>query len=85
LDVARLESFILSKMSSTRIPGLSIAVVRGGEVVYARGFGFRDVERGLAATPRTVYGIGSVTKSFTAIAVLKLVEEGYAIARRRGI
>jgi len=76
LDVARLESFILSKMSSTRIPGLSIAVVRGGEVVYARGFGFRDVERGLAATPRTVYGIGSVTKSFTAIAVLKLVEEG---------
>jgi CubicO group peptidase (beta-lactamase class C family) len=63
-------------MSSTRIPGLSIAVVRGGEVVYARGFGFRDVERGLAATPRTVYGIGSVTKSFTAIAVLKLVEEG---------
>jgi CubicO group peptidase (beta-lactamase class C family) len=76
LDVARLESFILSKMSSTRIPGLSIAVVKGGEVVYARGFGFRDVERGLAATPRTVYGIGSVTKSFTAIAVLKLVEEG---------
>jgi CubicO group peptidase (beta-lactamase class C family) len=63
-------------MSSTRIPGLSIAVVRGGEVVYARGFGFRDVERGLAATPRTVYGVGSVTKSFTAIAVLKLVEEG---------
>jgi len=63
-------------MSSTRIPGLSIAVVRGGEVVYARGFGFRDVERGLAAAPRTVYGIGSVTKSFTAIAVLKLVEEG---------
>ena len=76
MDVARLESFILSKMSSTRIPGLSIAVVKGGEVVYARGFGFRDVERGLAATPRTVYGIGSVTKSFTAIAVLKLVEEG---------
>jgi len=76
LDVARLESFVLSKMSSTRIPGLSLAIVKDGRVVYSRGFGFRDVERGLAATPRTVYGIGSVTKSFTAIAVLKLVEEG---------
>jgi len=76
LDVAKLESFILSKMSSTRIPGLSIAIVKDGGVVYSRGFGFRDVEKGLAATPRTVYGIGSITKSFTAIAVLKLVEEG---------
>ena len=76
MDVARLESFVLSKMSSTRIPGLSLAIVKDGRVVYSRGFGFRDVERGLAATPRTVYGIGSVTKSFTAIAVLKLVEEG---------
>ncbi len=76
MDVARLESFVLGKMSSTRIPGLSLAIVKDGRVVYSRGFGFRDVERGLAATSRTVYGIGSVTKSFTAIAVLKLVEEG---------
>ncbi len=71
-----MESFILSRMSETRIPGLSIAIVRGDEVVYARGFGFRDITRGLPATPRTVYGTGSVTKSFTALAILKLVEEG---------
>ncbi len=76
MDLAKLESFVLAKMSSTRIPGLSLAIVKDGRVVYSRGFGFRDVEKGLAATPRTVYGIGSVTKSFTAIAVLKLVEEG---------
>ncbi len=76
MDTHRLENFILSRMSETRIPGLSIAIIKGDEVIYARGFGFRDIARGLPATPRTVYGIGSVTKSFTALAILKLVEEG---------
>lgn len=76
LDVGRLESFVLERMRETRLPGLSIAVVRGSEVIYARGFGFRDLERGLPATPNTIYGIGSVTKSFTALAIMKLVEEG---------
>jgi len=76
VDVGRLEEFIVSRMRETRIPGLSIALVRKSEIVYARGFGFRCLERGLPATPGTIYGIGSITKSFTALAVLKLVEEG---------
>ncbi len=76
MEFTRLDSFVLEKMSQTRIPGISLAVVRDGEVVYARGYGFKDIERGLPPTPETVYGIGSVTKSFTALAVLKLVEEG---------
>ncbi len=76
LDVARLESFVISKMSETRIPGLSIAVLKDGEVVYQRGFGYRDLESALPATPRTVYGVGSITKTVTAIAVMQLVERG---------
>lgn len=44
-------------------------------MVYAKGFGFRDIDKGLPATPRTIYGIGSITKSFTALAILRLVEE----------
>ena len=72
----QLESFIVEKMAETRIPGLSIALFKDGEVVYQRGFGFRDIERGLEATPRTVYGVGSITKTVTAIAVLQLVEKG---------
>lgn len=76
MDLSGLEEFILDRMRRTRIPGLSIALVRGGEVVYARGFGFRDLNRGIPATPGTIYGIGSITKSFTAIAVMRLVEEG---------
>lgn len=75
-DWSRLESFVLGKMSETKLPGLSLALVKNGSVVYARGFGYRDVERGLPETVRTVHGVGSITKSFTALALMTLVEEG---------
>lgn len=70
------DEFVRDRMRRTRLPGVSVAVVRGGEVLYSRGYGFRDLERRLAASPHTVYGIGSVSKSFTALAILKLAEEG---------
>ncbi len=76
MDFSRLEEFVLEKIRKARIPGLSIAVVKDNEVIYSRGFGFRDISNGLPATPNTIYGIGSVTKSFTALAILKLVEQG---------
>lgn len=76
LDFGRLEDFIFEKMSKTHLPGLSVAIVEDGEVIYSRGFCFRDLEYGLKATPHTLYGIGSVTKSFTALSVLKLVDKG---------
>lgn len=76
MNTARLESFIFDKMADTRLPGLSIALVKDDEVVYARGFGQRDLAHGLPATPDTLYGIGSVTKSFTALAIMQLVEKG---------
>jgi len=63
-------------MERARMPGFSIAVVSAGETIYAEGFGLRDVERALPATVDTLYGIGSITKSFVAIAVLQLVEAG---------
>ena len=58
------------------MPGFSLAVVKDGETVYAEGFGSRDPQRGLPATPDTLYGIGSITKSFVAIAVMQLIEQG---------
>jgi len=75
-DPSRLEAFAFEKMSKTGIPGLSIAVVNRDGIIYARGIGFRDVESGLRATPRTSYCVGSVTKSFTALAVMQLAERG---------
>jgi len=76
MDWRGLEAYIFDKMSKTKLPGLSVAVVEGDEVVYARGFGFRDLESGAPMTPQTRVGIGSVTKSFTALAIMMLVEEG---------
>jgi CubicO group peptidase (beta-lactamase class C family) len=75
-DFGKLEDFIFEKISKTHLPGLSMVIVKDGEMVYSRGFGFRDVENGLRATPETLYGIGSVTKSFTALSIMQLVEEG---------
>jgi len=71
-----LQSFIFQRMSASGIPGLSIALVRDGELACERGFGFRDIGLGLPSTPRTIYCIGSVTKSFTATAVMQLHEKG---------
>jgi CubicO group peptidase (beta-lactamase class C family) len=63
-------------MRRWKTPGLSLAVVQRGRPLTSQGFGFRDREGRLPATPRTVYGIASVTKSFTALAILRLEEEG---------
>ncbi|MBN2336511.1 beta-lactamase family protein, partial [Candidatus Bathyarchaeota archaeon] len=63
-------------MREGRMPGFSVAVVEDGETVYAQGFGARDPQMNLPATPDTLYGIGSVTKSFVAIGVMQLMEQG---------
>ena len=46
MDWQGVEAYVFEKMRKTHLPGLSIAAVKDGEVVYARGFGFRDVESG---------------------------------------
>ena len=71
-----IDSFVLSRMAATRLPGLSLAVILDGEVAYQRGYGLRDWQNGLPATPSTLYGIGSVTKSFTCLALMQLQERG---------
>ncbi|MGH3104870.1 MAG: serine hydrolase domain-containing protein [Gaiellaceae bacterium] len=59
-----------------RLPSLSAAVFRDGEVVWAEALGLADVEGDRGATPDTQYRIGSITKTFTAAAVLQLRDEG---------
>jgi len=80
-DVARerlagLDETIAQALADFRAPGLAIAVVRGGEVVYARGFGVRDLERELPVTADTLFAIGSTTKAMTATVLGTLVDEG---------
>jgi CubicO group peptidase (beta-lactamase class C family) len=70
------ERIIPEFMREGKIPGFSVAVVQDGGVIYAQGFGSRDPARTLPATPDTLYGIGSCTKSFVALAAMQLVEKG---------
>jgi CubicO group peptidase (beta-lactamase class C family) len=73
---AWLDSHVPEMMREAQLPGFSVAVVQDGRTVYAQGFGARDPKKNLPATPDTLYGIGSVTKSFVAVAILQLAEQG---------
>jgi len=59
-----------------KIPGLSVAVLQGQQVVFANGFGFADIRDKIPATANTPYNIASCTKPFAAAVLMKLVEEG---------
>jgi CubicO group peptidase (beta-lactamase class C family) len=75
-SVAELEAYLLALTSYGTPPGLSLAVLKDGRLVYARGFGNADTPRGLAATAATSYGWWSMTKLMTAVAILQLQEQG---------
>ena len=57
-------------------PGGVVAVVRSGEVVFAKGYGLADVEHGVPNTPATPYHLASISKQFTAFAVALLADQG---------
>ena len=63
-------------MKDKELPALSIALVDDQKIVWARGFGFADPQAKKPATAETVYRVGSVSKLFTDIAVMQLVEQG---------
>ena len=73
---ARLERWIGSEVEAKGLPALSIALVDDQRIVWARGFGFADPKRQVPATADTVYRVGSVSKLFTDLAVMQLVEQG---------
>lgn len=75
-NMQQFEEFSLSLIDQYRIPGVSIGINENGTSTYYRGFGFRDVEKGLPVTGDTVFGIASITKSFTCVAILQLQEAG---------
>ncbi len=73
---ARLERLIRAEQREKRLPSLAAAVLRDGELVWEAAVGAADVASGLEATPDTQYRIGSITKTFTAAAIMQLRDAG---------
>jgi CubicO group peptidase (beta-lactamase class C family) len=74
--LADFDGFAEQAIVDWNVPGTAIAVVAGGEIVYARGFGKRDIENDLPMTPDTLFAIGSTTKAMTCTVLGTLVDEG---------
>jgi len=72
-EFAAIENFVEDQMAAQRIPGLALGIVENNRVAYLRGFGKAD-DSGRAVTPQTPFIIGSLSKSFTALAIMQLVE-----------
>jgi CubicO group peptidase (beta-lactamase class C family) len=73
-DYTAIDRYVQAQMDANHFPGVAIAVVNGGSVAHAQGFGHDG--QGQAVTPRTPFMIGSNSKSFTALAVMQLADAG---------
>jgi CubicO group peptidase (beta-lactamase class C family) len=74
--LAGLDEFISAAMKDWKVPGLAIAVIRDGKIILSRGYGLRDVKKNQPVTPKTLFAIGSITKSFTVTSLGMLVDQG---------
>lgn len=75
VDQAALDAYIETQMRELKIPGLALAIVRGDQIEYMRGYGNAD-DVGRPVTPQTPFLVASLSKSFTALGVMQLVEAG---------
>ena len=71
-----LDAFIANTQKKFDVPGIAIAIVKDGQIVYERGFGIREMGKPDKVTPDTMFAIASNTKAFTASALAKLADEG---------
>jgi CubicO group peptidase (beta-lactamase class C family) len=73
---ARIAREMQELVDTGQLPSLAVAVAKDGRIVWEAAFGWADRERGIRATPETPYSLASISKPFTATAVMKLVESG---------
>jgi CubicO group peptidase (beta-lactamase class C family) len=71
-----IDSVVDKAMAEWQVPGLVLAAVEDGRVIHQKAYGLRDVKRNLPVTAKTLFGIGSITKSFTVLVLQTLAEEG---------
>jgi CubicO group peptidase (beta-lactamase class C family) len=74
-DLAAIDRYVEAQRRATRLPGLALGIVHGDRIVHLQGFGHADPS-GRLVTPQTPFVLASTTKSFTALAIMQLVEAG---------
>lgn len=72
----RVDQYVQAEMKAQQIPGVSLAVIKNGQIVLAKGYGFANVEHQVPVKPETIFQSGSMGKQFTATAVMMLMEDG---------
>lgn len=72
----QIEDYVRQRIKASKIPGLILVIVKGNQVVYNRGFGYADLGSQSAVTPDTFFEIGSNSKAYTALGILRLQSEG---------
>jgi D-alanyl-D-alanine carboxypeptidase len=70
------DKYVTAELTRRHIPGVALAIVRGGKVVKAQGYGKADLEHEIPVTPETVFKIGSVSKQFLATGIMLLAQDG---------
>ncbi|HET9981921.1 MAG TPA: serine hydrolase domain-containing protein, partial [Ktedonobacterales bacterium] len=74
-DIHAVDDYVTARMEAARIPGLSAVIVKGDQIVFLKGYGRAD-SSDRQVTPQTPFIIGSISKTFTALALMQLVEAG---------
>lgn len=74
--LAEVDAYVQAQMAQQHVPGLSLVIAQDGKTVFAKGYGMADTTAKTPVTPDTVFHIGSITKQFTATAIMMLVQDG---------
>ncbi len=74
--INKLKTAVRYEVKQKQLPAFSVSLVAKDRIVWAKGFGFQDADKKVPATAETVYRVGSISKLFTDIAVMRLVESG---------
>ncbi len=75
-QTAKVESFIRNQMKVRKIPGMQVAVVKNGKIIFLKSFGIANLENYIPVTNNTLFPVHSITKAFVGVAVMQLVEAG---------
>jgi CubicO group peptidase (beta-lactamase class C family) len=74
VNIDAIDALMLSLMSVDNVPGAALALIKDGRIVLERGYGFRDLETHAPTTTETLFNIGSISKSFTALGIAQLID-----------